>query len=163
MKGLELSEKYYREIGAPMIEDKFSEYSNRIAAGLVGEGSECFGYDDEISRDHDWGPSFCLWLTKEDFQQIGARLHEEINKLPKKFGDISPRQESQYGSGRIGVFEIIQITQEMEDLILKNPSSGEIWDLAKKQGARSLFDDGIEKVKNGITSLEELLRVAEPL
>jgi type IV pilus assembly protein PilB len=65
--------------------------------------------------------------------------------------------------GRTGIFEIISITREMEDLILKNPSSGEIWDLAKKQGAHSLFDDGIEKVKNGITSLEELLRVAEPL
>ncbi|NQV00823.1 MAG: Flp pilus assembly complex ATPase component TadA [Parcubacteria group bacterium] len=61
--------------------------------------------------------------------------------------------------GRLGIFEIIKITQEMKDLILKNPSSGEIWDLAKKQGARSLFDDGIGKVKNGITSLEELLRV----
>lgn len=63
--------------------------------------------------------------------------------------------------GRVGIFEIIKITPDMENLILKNPSSGEIWDLAKKQGARSLFDDGVEKVKNGITSLEELLRIAE--
>ena len=64
--------------------------------------------------------------------------------------------------GRIGVFEIIKITPEMKNLILKNPSNNEIWKLAEKQGVRSLFDDGIEKVKNGITSLEELLRIVSP-
>ena len=50
----------------------------------------------------------------------------------------------------------------MQDLILKNPSNQEVWQLAQKEGARSLFDDGIDKVKNGITTLEELLRVAQP-
>ena len=62
--------------------------------------------------------------------------------------------------GRIAIFEFIQITSEMKDLILKNPSSKEIWKLAKKQGSKTLFEDGIEKVKNGITTLEELRRVA---
>ena len=106
MKGLELSEVYFFKVGAPMIEDKFPEYRNRIAAGLVGEGSECYGFDDEISRDHDWGPSFCLWLTKKDHQKIGSVLQEEIDKLPKQFEDIGPRNESQFGHGRIGVLEI---------------------------------------------------------
>lgn len=64
--------------------------------------------------------------------------------------------------GRVGIYEIIKITPEMENLILKNPSSGEIWELAEKQGIYSLFDDGIEKVKSGVTSLEELLRVVSP-
>ena len=50
----------------------------------------------------------------------------------------------------------------MKELILKNPSTQEIWSLARKQGSISLFEDGIEKVKNGITTLEELLRVAQP-
>ena len=63
--------------------------------------------------------------------------------------------------GRIGIFEIIKVTPEMESLILKNPSSNEVWNLAQKQGAHSLFEDGIEKVKDGTTSLEELLRVSE--
>jgi len=62
--------------------------------------------------------------------------------------------------GRIAIFEFIQITSEMKDLILKNPSSKEIWKLAKKQGSKTLFEDGMEKVKNGITTLEELRRVA---
>lgn len=64
--------------------------------------------------------------------------------------------------GRTAVFEIIQYTPELKDLLLKNPSSKEIWDVATKQGAQTLFEDGIEKVKKGITTLEELFRVAEP-
>src|SRR3989344_741016 len=53
--------------------------------------------------------------------------------------------------GRIALFEFIQVTPEMEDLILKSPSTKEIWQLAKKQKSLSLFEDGIEKVKNGET------------
>lgn len=62
--------------------------------------------------------------------------------------------------GRIGIFESIRMTKEMKDLVLKNPSSAQIWELARSQGGRVLFEDGIEKVKNGMTTIEELLRVA---
>jgi type II secretory ATPase GspE/PulE/Tfp pilus assembly ATPase PilB-like protein len=50
----------------------------------------------------------------------------------------------------------------MKDLVLKSPSTQEVWNLARKEGARTLFEDGIDKVKNGVTTIEELLRVAEP-
>ncbi len=63
--------------------------------------------------------------------------------------------------GRTAIFEFITITPEIQNLILKNPSTAEIWKLAKEGGAKSLFEDGIEKVKNGATTIEELLRVAE--
>ena len=62
--------------------------------------------------------------------------------------------------GQSGIFEVIEVTSDMQDLILKNPSSQEIWKLARKQGSLSLFEDGLEKVKAGVTSLEEVLRVA---
>lgn len=64
--------------------------------------------------------------------------------------------------GRVAIFESIRATPEMRELILKSPSTGEIWRLARSQGSMSLFEDGMEKVKNGISTLEELLRVAEP-
>jgi type II secretory ATPase GspE/PulE/Tfp pilus assembly ATPase PilB-like protein len=64
--------------------------------------------------------------------------------------------------GRTGIFEFIRITPAMEELILEHPSSRDIWKLAKSEGAWSLFEDGVEKVKNGLTSLDELLRVAAP-
>lgn len=83
MQGLELSERYFYCCGEPMILEKFKDYKDKIAAGLIGDGSECFGFDDELSRDHDWGPSFCLWLTMDDYIKIGKLLKEEIKKLPK--------------------------------------------------------------------------------
>lgn len=106
MKGLEIAEKYYRAIGVPMIEQRFGAYQHRIAAGLVGEGSECFGFDDEISRDHDWGPSFCLWLSQVDFDEIGQTLQREYAMLPGEFAGFGPRNVSSLGEGRTGAFEI---------------------------------------------------------
>lgn len=64
--------------------------------------------------------------------------------------------------GRLGIFEFIKMDPDIQALILKNPSSQQIWEVARKNGAVSLFEDGIEKVKNGLTTLEELLRVTNP-
>ncbi len=65
--------------------------------------------------------------------------------------------------GSSAVFEIIKGTTEMKDLILQNPNSHEIWKLAYSQGSKTMFEDGLEKVRSGLTSMEELLRVAKPL
>ena len=81
MTNLELARKLYEEKGAPMIREKFPEYEARIAAGFAGEGSDCFGFDDAISRDHDYGPGFCMWLTEGDFERIGEELNREYAAL----------------------------------------------------------------------------------
>lgn len=64
--------------------------------------------------------------------------------------------------GRTAIFESIEVTSQMEDLILKHPAASQVWELAKRQGSHSLFEDGLQKVKTGVTTLEELLRVALP-
>jgi type IV pilus assembly protein PilB len=64
--------------------------------------------------------------------------------------------------GRTAVFEMIDITPKMEDLILTEPATQEVWDLANKQGSHSMFADGMRKVKSGETTLEELKRVTSP-
>lgn len=64
--------------------------------------------------------------------------------------------------GRIGLFQFIEITPEMQELILKVPSSLEIETLARRQGSLPMFDDGLQKVKNGMTTLSELIRVVPP-
>ena len=55
--------------------------------------------------------------------------------------------------GRIAIFEVIKNTPELQNLILTNPSTQQVWKLARSQGARSLFEDGIEKVKSGVHHL----------
>ena len=105
LSGLDIARLYYEEFGRKMIHEKFPEYEGRIATGLVGEGSDCFGYDDEVSRDHDWGPGFCMWLTKEDYEIIGSSLQEEYERLPAEF--MGYRRRSTPVSGRRdGVFMI---------------------------------------------------------
>ena len=64
--------------------------------------------------------------------------------------------------GRIGIFEFLTTTPELQDLIAKVPSTKEVSELVRKQGFKSMFEDGIEKVKNGHTTLEELIRVVVP-
>lgn len=64
--------------------------------------------------------------------------------------------------GRGALFEIIEVTPEMQELMLHSPSTRQIEALARKQGARPMFDDGIEKVKSGVTTLSEVLRVVPP-
>ena len=66
MKGLDISRAFYREYGEPMLRERFPELVPLLAAGLFGSGSECYGYDDEISRDHDFEPGFCLFLPGEE-------------------------------------------------------------------------------------------------
>ena len=85
MKGLELSKQYYDQVIRRFIHEAFPEYENRIAAGLVGEGSECLGFDDEISRDHDWGVRICLWLCKADYEAAGKRIQAALEGLPDTF------------------------------------------------------------------------------
>ena len=103
MKGLELSALYYKEVGRPAIEAALPEALPLLAAGLAGEGSECLGYDDEISRDHDFGPSFCLWLREEDFTRYGKQLDGIYRSLPGDYLGVPARHVMPQGGGRVGV------------------------------------------------------------
>lgn len=64
--------------------------------------------------------------------------------------------------GRVAIFETMNVTPEIKDVIMRDSSAKAVWETAKKQGAVSLFEDGIKKVRSGITSLEELKRVSSP-
>ena len=106
MNGLTLAEQYFHEHGLPMILKSFPLHAERIACGLVGDGSECFGFDDEISCDHDWGPGFCIWLTREDYDDIAKDLIRKYEQLPGAFLGYGSRKQSDWGNERVGVFEI---------------------------------------------------------
>ena len=91
MNGLELSRAFYKECGEPMLKENFPELLPLLAVGLVGAGSECFGFDDETSRDHDFAPSFCIFLPDEEIvdRKTAFALERAYAKLPKEFMGVS--------------------------------------------------------------------------
>lgn len=117
--GMQLAQSYWQTYGKPLLDQpKFAKYKNRIAAGLVGHGSECYGFDDEISRDHDFGPGFCVWLTDEDYAEIGADLQTAYDALPRKYAGFgsrneTPRAKSCESSKRVGVFSISEFFENL--------------------------------------------------
>ena len=66
-------------------------------------------------------------------------------------------------TGRIGIYELLLINDEIKNLVTAKASANEIKKKAVAQGMRVLFEDGIEKVRNGVTTVEEVLRVTEEL
>jgi hypothetical protein len=105
MNGLELCRRYFEECGGPTLRREFPEIMDRAAVGLVGEGSECLGFDDELSRDHDFGPGFCIWLSREDAERYGRELQAAYEQLPRDFLGVR-RLETRRGAGRVGVMEL---------------------------------------------------------
>lgn len=154
--GLELCESFYKEYGIPMIRTKFPAYEGMIAAGLVGEGSECFGFDDEVSRDHDFGPGFCLWLTDQVYDEIGEALQEEYDKLPDTYMGVT-RVETHKARKSVGVFRIGEFYEQFIGLT-DVPTTQNQWlfledyQLASATNGKVFRDDLGEftRIRNGI-------------
>ena len=105
MRGIELARAYWEAFGREMLEKDFPAMAEKIAVGLCGSGSECLGYDDEISRDHDFEPGFCLFLPGEEEvdRREAFRLERAYAKLPQTFEGISRSRMSPVGGNRHGV------------------------------------------------------------
>ena len=65
--------------------------------------------------------------------------------------------------GRVGIFELMELNEEIRRKILANADAGELTETARGQGMRTLAEDGWEKVQTGVTSPEEVLRVTQAL
>ncbi len=63
--------------------------------------------------------------------------------------------------GRLAIYEVLNITDEMHDPIIQGQSTDEIEKIARKNGMTSMLEDGIDKVKQGLTSVEEVMRLVK--
>ncbi|MGI6212143.1 MAG: DUF4037 domain-containing protein [Anaerovoracaceae bacterium] len=145
MKGLDLAKKYWEEVGRPAFLEACPEILDCAAIGLAGEGSECFGYDDEISRDHDWGPGFCIWLTKENFEKYGRKAASVYQSLPETFLGYRRLRVSEMTEGRVGVLEI-------DDFFRKFLGTAELPQTVLDW--RRLPEEGLTMVTNGAVFLD---------
>ena len=107
MKGLILAEKYYNEFGSRILsaaEEQCPCLSHRLSIGLAGEGSQCLGYDDTLSWDHDFAPGFCIWMTDDDYAEYGPALQAAYDALPGEFCGFS--RQNILAQHRLGVMSV---------------------------------------------------------
>jgi len=93
-------------------------------------------------------------LKKEGLAKKSDTILDIEFYRPKKSKDPSESY-----SGRIGIYEVLQITESIKELINKEADSDEIQERARKEGMRTMVEDGFIKAAQGITSIEEILRV----
>lgn len=105
MTGLEIARGYFEQYGKPMLDAEFPALWQYIAVGLVGSGSERYGFDDERSRDHDFEPGFCIFLPDESVvdRQTAFRLERAYAKLPAEYGGVRRQKLAPVGGSRNGV------------------------------------------------------------
>jgi len=117
---------------------------------------------------------------------VAQRLVRKLCEQCKKPVDLPPAVKQQYSEhglnegphyiaagcpscrqtgydGRRGIFEVMEVTQDLQDLIASNPSTADLRRLALKEGMGSLLEDGIDRVNRGITTLEEAIRAGGSL
>ena len=148
--GREMFEDFYYQYGKPMLENKFAPFLDKIAIGKVGEGSECFGFDDKYSIDHDYGPGFCMWVTKDTYNKIGVSLQEEYEKLPTTFQGIV-RKDMETGKGRNGVCIIEDFYQRILGM-KKAPQTLDEWRNVEEFSLAAATNGWILKDEEGIFS-----------
>jgi type IV pilus assembly protein PilB len=89
-------------------------------------------------------------LGMSDDDMVDATIYEPVG--------CSECNESGY-KGRCGVYEVLEMTSEMQELVLEGRSVLEIRNLAIEQGMMTLRDSALYKLKHGITSVQEVMRV----
>ena len=157
MNGLQLSQKFYDECGKDAIHELFPEYEKRIAIAFCGHGSECYGFDDEISCDHDFETGFAMFLTDEDDIKIGprlSRLYREISKgekikrsllCEKKNGVIRISDYFRRYTGSEGAPDSIEQWMALPSYALAECVNGEVF-----RDDLGIFTAEREKIRNGM-------------
>lgn len=114
MNGLELSERFYTDCVEPMLKTDFPALLPHLAVGLFGSGSECGGFDDDVSTDHDFEPGVMLLLPDESIvdRQGAFRLERAYSKLPKEFLGFRRSSVAPVGGARHGVLRTAEVFRE---------------------------------------------------
>jgi len=130
--------------------------AQRLVRRLYGEKIKYFLKPSEIEK---LGKYCDLKRLKEIFKKEGILSEgQSLQDIP--FYRPKPSKEAPDGyKGRIGIFEVLPVTQTIKELILKEASADEIQLQAQKEGMLTMVEDGLIKAVQGITTIEEVLRV----
>ena len=166
MKGLELSEKYYNACGREVLERDFAEILPHIAVGMVGQGSECLGFDDALSQDHDFEPGFTIFLPGEEIVDRRAEflLERAYTKLPKEFegyerNGLKPAGGPRHGVVRLSEFLMKTIGRPDGNLTVRD------WFTIPEQSLLEVTDGALFYDGGGVFTgiRERLAKMPEPI
>ena len=117
MSGLELSKKYFEEVLYNEIKKRFNF---KISAGLIGYGSECYGFDDMISRDHDFYPMPCIFISSEDYRKYKNDIDKFLKELSPTYMGYKIMDTSEFGSNRRGFLDVNEYISSFLGTVPKN-------------------------------------------
>lgn len=104
----------------------------------------------------------CLCPACREPQEPSPDLRRRLGKLPDGQYFVPRGCDGCKGAGytgRIGIYELLVVTDAFADLVSRNPTLGDLRKLALQQGLMTLLNDGLRKASEGITSIDEVLRV----
>lgn len=132
LQGLVIARDYYEEYGKRAFAS--IQEIDGITFAKVGEGSECFGLDDIFSMDHDFGPGFCVFVTKKQYEEYGTELEACYASLPDTFRGLEKpdRIEGAPRNGIIMIEEFFKRILELNDkelayLLEEHTLTDEVW------------------------------------
>ena len=167
MTGLELAKGYYEECGKPVLERDFADILPLIAVGFTGSGSEHYGFDDDVSRDHDFEPGFCIFLPGEEVvdRRRAFQLERAYAKLPKEYCGVMRQGISPVGGNRHGVMrtaDFFRAAVGSEDGTLSLDAWLRIPDYALAEATNGeIFYDGygeVTRIREGLSQMPEDVR-----
>jgi len=102
----------------------------------------------------------------KEIYKVGGHIQKYVERAGVKPEELYHGAGCDYcrGSGhidRVGIYELLTIDEQFRDMINKDPSANSMRQVFCQSGRRTLFDDGIVKVKQGLTTIKEVLRVTE--
>ena len=168
MKGIEIARAYYEQHGRPMLEAQFPGLLPLIAVGLTGSGSECYGYDDAVSTDHDFEPGFMLFLPGEDAvdRRTAFLLERAYDRLPREFMGLERSLVAPVGGARRGVVRTGEYFRDKvgaPDGVLSVGQWLSLPDYALSEAVNgALFYDGygeVSRIRTGLSRYPEDIRL----
>lgn len=140
MKAIDKSRDLFNNHFLPRLEGRYPECIGNFAAGIMGHGSECFGFDDEISLDHDVSNGFYIWVDEENDIKYGVKLFRVYKEVFEEFGEEYGVKSGAVKRGVITIADFLENTigaknlpesifewLAIPDYALANATNGEIF------------------------------------
>lgn len=108
MKAIDRSRDLFENHFLPRLKERYPECMGNFAAGIMGHGSECFGFEDEISLDHDVSNGFYIWVDEQNDIKYGVKLFRVYKEVFEQFGQSFGVQSGAVKRGVVTIADFLE-------------------------------------------------------